>query len=123
MDGAVAAHRTVIGHENACSNGGQAGGPRCTGRSLQPRCYRTRLRARYSARRRDRGQARRTLDVSARISPPEQRLYFSDYRDVDGIKLPFRLRRGVGTSTTEETTFDRFRINQKIDPRRFEVRK
>ena len=56
-------------------------------------------------------------------SAPEQRLYFSDYRDVDGIKLPFRLRRGVGTSTTEETTFDRFRINQKIDPRRFEVRK
>ena len=54
---------------------------------------------------------------------PEQRLYFSDYRDVDGITLPFRLRRGVGTNTTEETTFDRFRINQKIDPRRFEVRK
>jgi hypothetical protein len=59
----------------------------------------------------------------ASAAPPEQRLYFSDYRDVDGIKLPFRLRRGVGTNTTEETTFDRFRINQKIDPRRFEVRK
>lgn len=56
-------------------------------------------------------------------SAPENRLYFSDYRDVDGLKLPFRLRRGVGTSTTEETTFDRFRINAKIDPRRFEVRK
>jgi hypothetical protein len=56
-------------------------------------------------------------------SPPEQRLYFADYRDVDGIKLPFRLRRGTGVNTTEETTFDRFRINQKIDPRRFEVRK
>jgi hypothetical protein len=56
-------------------------------------------------------------------SASEHRLYFSDYRDVDGIKLPFRLRRGVGTNTTEETTFDRFRINQKIDPRRFEVRR
>jgi hypothetical protein len=56
-------------------------------------------------------------------SVPEQRLYFSDYRDVDGLKLPFRLRRGVGTNTSEETTFDRFRINPKIDPRRFEVRK
>jgi hypothetical protein len=55
--------------------------------------------------------------------PPEQRLYFADYRDVDGIKLPFRLRRGIGVNTTEETTFDRFRINQPIDPRRFEVRK
>jgi len=73
-----------------------------------------------------------TADKSASTAPPgtqdkpvavDQRLYFSDYRDVDGIKLPFRLRRGVGTNTTEETTFDRFRINQKIDPRRFEVRK
>jgi hypothetical protein len=56
-------------------------------------------------------------------TPPEHRLYFADYRDVDGIKLPFRLRRGTGANTTEETTFDRFRINAKIDPRRFEVRK
>jgi hypothetical protein len=54
---------------------------------------------------------------------PEHRLYFADYRDVDGIKLPFRLRRGIGVNTTEETTFDRFRINAKIDPRRFEVKK
>ena len=56
-------------------------------------------------------------------APPENRLYFADYRDVDGLKLPFRLRRAVGTETTEETTFDRFRINAKIDPRKFEVRK
>jgi hypothetical protein len=56
-------------------------------------------------------------------TPPENRLYFADYRDVDGLKLPFRLRRAVGADTTEETTFDRFRINPKIDPRRFEVRK
>ena len=55
--------------------------------------------------------------------PPDQRLYFADYRDVDGIKLPFRLRRALGSNTTEETTFDRFRLNVKIDPRRFEVRK
>jgi hypothetical protein len=55
--------------------------------------------------------------------PVENRLYFADYRDVDGLQLPFRLRRAVGADTIEETTFDRFRINQKIDPRRFEPRK
>ena len=54
---------------------------------------------------------------------PEARLYFSDYRDVDGLQLPFRLRRAIGTDTTEETTFDRFEINAKIDPQKFEVRK
>ena len=52
---------------------------------------------------------------------PEQRLYFADYRDVDGLKLPFRIRRAAGTDTTEETTFDRYRINAKVDPRRFDT--
>ncbi len=56
----------------------------------------------------------------AQASPVEHRLYFADYRDVDGVKLPFRLRRAIGTETTEETTFDRFRLNVKIDPRRFD---
>jgi hypothetical protein len=56
-------------------------------------------------------------------APVENRLYYADYRDVDGMKLPFRLRRAVGAETLEETTFDRFRINARIDPRRFEVRK
>ena len=56
-------------------------------------------------------------------APPENRLYFADYRDVDGMQFPFRLRRAVGTDTVEETTFDRFRVNAKIDPKRFEARK
>lgn len=55
--------------------------------------------------------------------PVELRLYFADYRPVDGLQLPFRIRRATGTDTTEETTFDRYRINTKIDPRKFEVQK
>jgi hypothetical protein len=54
---------------------------------------------------------------------PELRLYFADYRDVDGMQFPFRLRRATGADTTEETTFDRFKVNAKIDAKRFEVRK
>ncbi|HKE88120.1 MAG TPA: hypothetical protein VKB50_30395 [Vicinamibacterales bacterium] len=55
--------------------------------------------------------------------PAEYRLYYADYRDVDGLKLPFRIRRAIGADTTEETNVDRFRINARIDPRRFEVRR
>jgi hypothetical protein len=55
--------------------------------------------------------------------PVEYRIYFADYREVDGMQWPFRLRKATGADTTEETTFDRFRINTKIDPRKFEVRK
>jgi hypothetical protein len=51
----------------------------------------------------------------------EHRLYFADYRDVDGLKWPFRLRHAVAGDTIEETTFDRYRINARIDPKRFET--
>ena len=63
----------------------------------------------------------RTRGTNPAAPAVENRIYFADYRDVDGLKLPFRLRRAVGSETTEETTFDRFRINARIDPRRFEV--
>src|SRR5687768_9263898 len=65
--------------------------------------------------------ARKAAMASAR--PTENRIYYADYRDVDGHKLPFRIRRAVGATTVEETTFDRYRINTKIDARKFEVRK
>lgn len=54
-------------------------------------------------------------------APPEQRLFFADYKEVDGLKLPFRIRRAVGAETTEETIFDRYRINAKVDPKRFDT--
>ena len=63
------------------------------------------------------------LRAKAQATPVEHRLYFADYREVDGLKLPFRLRRAIGTETTEETTFDRFRVNAKVDPRKFEALK
>jgi hypothetical protein len=55
-------------------------------------------------------------------TPVESRLYFADYRAVDGLRWPFRIRRAVGSEPAEETNFDGFRINVKIDPRRFEAR-
>ena len=63
------------------------------------------------------------LRAKAQAQPVEHRLYFADYRDVDGLRLPFRLRRAIGAETTEETTFDRYRVNAKIDPRKFEAAK
>ena len=60
--------------------------------------------------------ARKKAMASTR--PTENRIYYADYRDVDGLKLPFRIRRAVGATTIEETTFDRYRINAKVDPRK-----
>jgi len=55
--------------------------------------------------------------------PVEHRLYYGDFRDVNGVKWPFRLRHAVAGETIEETTFDRIRTNVKIDPKKFEVPK
>ena len=40
-------------------------------------------------------RARRGLPPAR--APLEQRLFFADYRDVDGLKLPFRIRRAAGS--------------------------
>ena len=60
-----------------------------------------------------------SMRQKAQATPIEYRFYYADYRDVNGVKFPFRLRRAIGPDTTEETTFDRFRLNTQIDPRKF----
>jgi len=58
----------------------------------------------------------------AGAKPIEHRLYYSDYRDVGGgVRFPFRLRRATAGETIEETNFDEFKINARIDARRFEA--
>ena len=56
--------------------------------------------------------------------PVETRIYFADYRDIgNGLKFPFRLRKAVAGETIEETNFDAFKTNARIDPRKFETLK
>lgn len=69
------------------------------------------------------GQGPARGETAPATAPPESRLYFSDYREVGGLQFPFRLRRALGPDTTEETTFDGFKINPKIDAKKFEIRK
>jgi hypothetical protein len=56
----------------------------------------------------------------AGAKPVENRVYYADYRDIgNGIRFPFRLRKAIAGETIEETNFDGFKTNGKIDPRRF----
>jgi hypothetical protein len=61
------------------------------------------------------------LRRQAQAKTVESRLYYQDYRDAGGTTWPFRLRRAIGADTIEETTIDRYRVNVKIDPKKFEV--
>jgi hypothetical protein len=68
-------------------------------------------------------KAIQALRQKAQATPVENRIYYADYKEVDGVRFPFRLRRAIGADTTEETTFDRFRINVSIPTQRFAVPK
>ena len=49
----------------------------------------------------------------------EHRLYLSDYREVDGVKIPHMLVRSVDGTTTEELTLEKVKLNAKIDAKKF----
>jgi len=61
-------------------------------------------------------------EAEAKRRTVEYRLYYGDYRDVDGIKVPFKLQRSMDGKPTEELTLEKVKVNGKIDPRKFEVK-
>jgi hypothetical protein len=63
------------------------------------------------------------LRAKTQAIPVEHRVYYQDYRLEDGLQLPFKFRRAIGPDTTEETTLDRYRINVRIDPKKFNADK
>ena len=65
-------------------------------------------------------QERQALEAT----PPkllEYRLFFSDYRDVNGMLLPHHIARGTGSTTTEEWEIKTYKVNPSIKPDRFTV--
>jgi hypothetical protein len=52
--------------------------------------------------------------------PIDNWIFYMDYRNTEGPMLPYKIRRAVGSDTTEETTVDAYQINPKINPKKFE---
>ena len=62
------------------------------------------------------------MKTLAGAKPIQNYIYYADYRDAGGgVQFPFRLRKAIGADTIEETNFDAFKLNAKIDPKKFEV--
>jgi hypothetical protein len=60
----------------------------------------------------------------AEAAPPklvEYRLFFSDYRKVDGVMLPYRVARGLGAKTVEEWDVTSYKVNPTFKADRFKV--
>jgi hypothetical protein len=51
----------------------------------------------------------------------EYRLFFSDYRKVDGLSMPHRIARGTGDKTTEEWDVTSYKVNPTFKADRFKV--
>jgi hypothetical protein len=67
--------------------------------------------------------AAQAKEADAKRRVVEYRLFYADYRSVDGVMLPFRLERSVDGKPTEEITFDKVKVNAKIDAKTFAVSK
>ena len=67
-------------------------------------------------------QARmKEADAARRVV--EYRVYYSNFQDVGGVKLPLTLQRSIDGKPTEELTLEKVKVNQKIDPKTFEAGK
>jgi hypothetical protein len=61
-------------------------------------------------------------EAEARLRVVEYRLYYGDYQEVDGIMVPFKLQRSMNGKATDETVFEKIKINGKIDAKKFQAR-
>ena len=69
---------------------------------------------------------RQTMDDGAapevQNQPPamaDYSIYFEEWREVDGVKFPFKMRRAMAGTTTEEWTINKVKVNPKVGPKRF----
>ncbi len=60
-------------------------------------------------------------EAEARRQTVEYRLFYGDYRSVGDLQLPHSFQRMASGQVLEETTFDRIRVNVRIDDDRFRV--
>jgi len=65
----------------------------------------------------------RRKEAEAKRRTVEFRVYYSEYKTVGGVKLPFRIARSIDGKTTEEMVFDTIKLNPKIDAKKFDVSK
>lgn len=61
-------------------------------------------------------------EAEAKRRTVEFRIYYADYREADGIMVPFKLQRSMDGKPTEELTLEKVKVNGKVDPKKFEVK-
>jgi hypothetical protein len=65
----------------------------------------------------------RRKELEAKARTVEYRVYYGDYRSVGGVQLPHRIQRAIDGKPTEEIVFETYKVNAKIDAKKFQVAK
>ena len=61
-------------------------------------------------------------EAEAKRRTVEYRLYYGDYREADGLMVPFKIQRSIDGKPTEELTLEKVKVNGKIDAKKFETK-
>ena len=67
--------------------------------------------------------AERMKQAEANRRTVEYRMFYADYKAIDGVKLPTRIQRMMEGLPTEEMALEKIKVNGKIDPNKFKVAK
>ena len=66
-----------------------------------------------------REQQERLKKAEARRKVVEYRMFYGDYKAVDGVRLPMRIQRAIAGQPVDEIALERIRINPKLDEKTF----
>ena len=65
--------------------------------------------------------AERMKEAEAKRRVVEYRMFYGDYKPVNGVQLPTRIQRMMDGVATEELELEKITVNQKIDQKKFEA--
>ena len=65
----------------------------------------------------------RRKEAEAKLRTVEYRVFYGDYRSVGGVLLPHRIQRSIDGKPTEEMIVETFKVNPKIDAKKFQATK
>jgi hypothetical protein len=63
----------------------------------------------------------RMKDAEAQRRTVEYRIYYADYQDVGGVKMPSHIQRSIDGQPSDELALEKIKLNPKIDPKKFET--
>ena len=63
----------------------------------------------------------RMKEAEAQRRTVEYRLYYADYQNVGGVKMPSKIQRSIDGKPSDEIALEKIKLNAKIDPRKFET--